>query len=136
MPAPLSLDIRRRFQRCIEDGLSGREAARRLMISPATGARLVRRVRSGAPITPAKCGRPVGWGKLGPCRTFLLEVVAQDPDITLRELRVALAEAEGVRANETSLSRLLRRAGFTYKKSRWSRMNSAGPTSPAPAATG
>ena len=32
MPAPLSLDIRRRFQRCIEDGLFGREAARRLMI--------------------------------------------------------------------------------------------------------
>ena len=30
-------------------------------------------------------------------------------------LRV-LAEAEGVRANQTSLSRALRRAGFTYKK--------------------
>ena len=136
MPAPLSLDIRRRFQRCIEDGLSGREASRRLMISPATGARLAKRVRSGAPVTAAKCGRPVGWGKLGSCKAFLLEIVAQDPDITLRELQGALAEAEGVRANETSLSRALRRAGFTYKKSRWLRMSSAGPTSPAPAATG
>ena len=116
MPAPLSLDIRRRFQRCIEDGLSGREAARRLMISPATGARLVKRVRCGASITPAKCGRPAGWGKLGPCKAFLLEVVAQDPDITLRELQGALAEAEGVWANATSLSRMLHRLGFTYKK--------------------
>jgi len=136
MPAPLSLDIRRRFQRCIEDGVSGREAARRLMISPATGARLAKRVRCGAPITPAKCGRPAGWGKLGPCKAFLLEIVAQDPDITLRELRGALAEAEGVRVDETSLSRMLRRLGFTYKKSRWSRTSSAGPTSPAPVGTG
>ena len=87
-------------------------------------------------MTPAKCGRPLGRGKLGPCKAFLLEVVTQDPDITLRELQGALAEAEGVRANQTSLSRALRRAGFTYKKSRWSRTSSAGPMSPAPAATG
>ena len=136
MPAPLSLDIRCRFQRCIEDGLSGREAARRLMISPATGARLAKRVRSGAPITPAKCGRPAGWGKLGACKDFLLEVVGQDPDITLRELQGALAEAEGVHANQTSLSRALGRLGFTYEKSRWSRTSSDAPTSPGPAATG
>ena len=64
-------------------------------------------------MTPAKCGRPAGWGKLGPCKAFLPEVVAQDPDITLRELQGALVEAEGVRAKETSLSRLLRRLGFT-----------------------
>jgi transposase len=136
MPAPLSLDIRLRFQRCIEDGLSGRAAARRLMISPASGARLAKRIRAGAPITPAKCGRPTGWGKLGPCRDFLLEMVGQDPDITLRELQGALAEAEGVRVNETSLSRALHRLGFTYKKSRWSRTSTAGPMSPAPAETG
>ena len=41
----------------------------------------------------------------GPCKDFLLEVVAQDPDITLRELQSALAEEEGVHANQTSLSR-------------------------------
>lgn len=32
MAAPLSLDIRRRLERYILDGLSGREAARRLLI--------------------------------------------------------------------------------------------------------
>ena len=60
MPAPLSLDIRRRFQCCIEHGLAGRAAARRLMILPATGARLAGRIRSGQPRMPAKCGRPAG----------------------------------------------------------------------------
>lgn len=136
MPAPLSFDLRRRFQRYIEDGLSGREAARRLMISPATGARLAGRVRRGEPLAPRKCGRPAGWGKLGAHRDFLVDLVEQDPDITMPELRDALAEAEGVRVHETSLSRALRRLGFTYKKSLWSRMSDDAPMSPAPAATG
>ncbi len=137
MPAPLSLDLRHRFQRYIEDGLSGREAARRLMISPATGARLAKRVRRGEPLAPRKCGRPSGWGKLGPHRELLRDLVEQDPDITMPELRDApLAEAEGVRVHETSLSRVLRRLGFTYKKSRWLRMSDAERMSPAPAATG
>lgn len=136
MPAPLSLDLRRRFQRYIEDGLSGREAARRLMISPATGARLAGRVRRGEPLAPRKCGRPVGWGKLGLHRALLKELVEQDPDITMPELRDALAEAEGVRVHESSLSRALRRLGFTYKKSRWSRMSAAAPMSPVPGRTG
>jgi hypothetical protein len=62
----------------------------------------------------------VGWGKLEPSKDFLLEVVAQDPDITLRDLQGALAEAAGVHANQTSLSRALDRLGFTHKESRWS----------------
>jgi transposase len=136
MPAPLSPDLRRRFQRYIEDGLSGRDAARRLMISPATGARLAKRVRRGEPLAPRKCGRPSGWGKLGPHHDFLRELVEQDPDITMPELRDALAEAEGLRVHETSLSRVLRRLGFTYKKSRWSLMSDEERMSPAPAATG
>ena len=136
MPAPLSLDLRRRFQRYIEDGLSGRESARRLMISPATGARLAGRVRRGEPLVPNKCGRPVGWGKLGPCKAFLLELVEQDPDITMSELAAALIDAKGVFVHETSLSRALRRLGYTYKKSHWWRMNSEGPMSFVPAETG
>lgn len=39
MPKPLSLDIRRRFQSLLADGVSGREAARRLMISAASASR-------------------------------------------------------------------------------------------------
>lgn len=48
MPAPVSLDVRRRFQRLIEEeGLSAREAARRLLISAAMGIRLAARISSG-----------------------------------------------------------------------------------------
>jgi transposase len=136
MPAPLSLDLRRRFQLCLEEGLSGREAARRLRISAATGSRLAQKVRRGASLAPRKCGRPPGSGKLGPHREFLLELVAQGPDITLFELRDALTEAEGVRVPHSAIARMLARLGFSYKKNHWSRTNGGAPMSPGPAPTG
>ena len=128
MPAPLSLDLRIRFRGYIEDGLSGREAARRMRVSAATGARLARKVRRGESLAPAKCGRPPWSGKLGPYREFLLELVGHDPDITLVELQGALAEAEAVRVHHSAIARALRRLGFTYKKSRWSQTNGGDPT--------
>ena len=127
MPAPLSLDVRCRFQRLIEEGLSGRAAARRLLISAATGVRLAAKVRRGESLVPMKCGRPPGQGKLTAHRAFLLELVDQDPDITLYELRDALREAEGVRVHHSAIARLLRRLGFTYKKSRWSPPSAVAP---------
>jgi hypothetical protein len=39
MPEPLSADIRRRFLRLFDEGLSGREIGRRLMISAASATR-------------------------------------------------------------------------------------------------
>jgi transposase len=136
MPAPLSSDLRRRFEALILSGLNGAEAARRLMLSPATGARLARKVREGVSLQPRKCGRPLGWGKLGPHKALLAELVEQDPDITLAELCGALAEAEAVRVSQGALCRALRRMGFTFKKSRWSRMSADGPMSAAPEPTG
>lgn len=136
MPAPLSLDLRRRFQLCIEEGLSGREAARRLRISAATSSRLARRIRRGEGLVPARCGRPPGTGKLGAVQGLLVELVSQDPDITLFELRDALAEAEDVRIHHSAIARALARLGFSYKKNRWSRMSSGEATLPGHAPTG
>lgn len=125
MSAPLPSALRIRFQNYIEEGLSGRAAARRLKVSPATGARWVRQIRTRGHAEPAVQGRPPGSGKLAPHRGFIEELVAQDPDITLYELRDALAEAEGVAVHHSSIAKLLTRLGFTYKKSRWSPPNAA-----------
>ena len=62
-----------------------------------------------------------------PHQAFLEELIAQDPDITLFELRDALAGAEGVQVHHSSIANLLSRLGFTYKKSRWSPPNAAVP---------
>lgn len=136
MPSPLSPDLRRRFSELIASGSSARSAARRLLISPASGVRLAAKVREGASLDPEKCGRPAGVGKLGPHQDFLIELVEQDPDITLAELRGALIDAEDVTVSIPAIFRMLKRLGFTYKKSRWSRMNDARSVSAAPVTNG
>ena len=70
---------------------------------------------------------PLGKWKLAPHQAFLEELVAQDPDITLFELRDALAQAEGVRVHHSSMANLFSRLGFTYNKCRWSRSSAAVP---------
>ena len=116
MPAPLSKDLRLRFARLINDGLSGREAARHLQIFAATSSRWARDIRSCGTAKIARIGRPPGTGKLVAHSAFIEELVAQDADITLFELRDALADAQGVRVHHSAIAGLLRRLGYTYKK--------------------
>lgn len=55
-------------------------------------------------------------GKLVSHRAFLRELIYQDPDFTLFELRDALAEAEGVRVHYFSIANLLSRLRLTCIK--------------------
>jgi transposase len=127
MSAPLPSALRARFQRYIEEGLSGRAAALRLKLSPATGARWRYQIQRTGRATPAVQGRPKGSGKLAPHVGFFEELIAQDPDITLFELRDALAEATGLQVQHSAIGHLLKRLGFTHKKSRWSPPNAVAP---------
>lgn len=127
MSAPMPHALRARFQRYIDEGLSGRAAAARLKLSAATGSRWARAIRARGSAAPAPQGRPRGRGKLAPYRSFIEELVAQDPDITLYELRDALAMAEGVRVHHSSIAALLKRLGFSYKKNHWWPPNSIVP---------
>ena len=75
MSAPLPVALRTRFQRLIEKGLSGRAAALRLKISPATGARWGLAIRRMGVARAAAQGRPKGQGKLDPHRPFFVEIL-------------------------------------------------------------
>jgi transposase len=127
MPKPFSADIRDRFRLLFEEGLSGREAARRLLISAATASRLARRLKRGAGLQPASNPRKSGRGKLAPWHDFLIELVTGDPDITLAELRAALEHAHGVRASISGVDQALRRLGYTFKKRASLRRNASPP---------
>ena len=118
MSAPMPSALWARFQKYVEEGLSGRAAALRLKLSPATGPRwaLQFRTHGQASRAPQEC--PPGHGKLAPHRAFFEELITQDPDITLFELRDALADAQGVQVHHSFIADLLSRLGFTYKKSR------------------
>ena len=98
-------------------------AALRLRISPATGVRWAQRIRRGGDASVAVMGRPVGHGKLAPYAGFFEELIAQDPDITLFELRDALADAHGEKVHHSGIAVMLNRLGYTHKKSRWLQAN-------------
>ncbi len=119
MSAPLPDALRARFQQYLEEGFSGRAAASRLKISPATGSRWAHAIRSKGCAVAATQGRPKGQGKLDPYRALFAEVIAQDADITMPELSAILFDAEGVHAHPNSIGKFLRKLGYTYKKSRW-----------------
>jgi transposase len=63
----------------------------RLKLSLATGARWALRVKTKGHAQPAPQVLPRGKGKLAPLQAFLEELIAQDADITLFELRDPLA---------------------------------------------
>lgn len=126
MPSPYSADLRIRFSRLIKEGVSAREAARRFQLSPATGIRWAHQVRLSGALDIAPIGRPTGTGKLDGHVEFFKELIAQDPDITLFELRDALVHAEGIKVHHSTIARFLKRLGFTHKKSRWLPPNVAG----------
>ena len=136
MPQALSPDLRRRFQSYLSEGLSGREAARRLRISAATASRLRCRIERGEPLEARRGGGSRGRGKLAPYEGFLVELVTQDPDITLHELRDALTAAHGVRVHHSAIDRALIRLGYTFKKRASLPTSGAGRASGGPGMTG
>jgi transposase len=111
-----SLDLRVRVAAFVGAGHSCRAAARHFSVSDSLAIKLVRRqMQSGSP-APARQGRPRGHGKLAPYASFLVQTVETEPTITMPELAARLLDQHGVAAAPATLSRLLCRYGFTYKK--------------------
>src|SRR5215207_2826876 len=112
-----SLDLRVRVASFVDAGHSRRAAARHFSVSDSFAIKLMRRQRQSGSPAPARQGRPCGTGKLAPYESFLIRTVEAKPDITMPELAARLLEEHGAAAAPASLSRLLCRHGFTYKKS-------------------
>jgi len=115
MTKTLSMDIRRRFRRYIEEGWTGRAAGRALKISPASAVRFRQTILQGNSLDAKPRGGHRDGGKLSGFIGFLVELVSQDPDITLCALRDALEAAHGLRVHHSSVDRAPRRAGYTFK---------------------
>lgn len=116
MGNPISNDMRVRMVRGIEAGESRQAMAAQFEVAPSTAVRLWVRYEATGSIEPAPMGRPEGSGKLGPHKDFLIDHVRRRPDITMPELAALLEAGRGVKADPSNISKLLCRAGFTYKK--------------------
>ena len=111
-----SVDLRRRVVARVAAGQSRRSAAGDLAVSASFSVKLVARHRRTGSFVPEQQGRPPGTGKLAPYRDFLIGRVKEKPDITMPELSAELEARHGVEADPASLSRVLCKAGFSYKK--------------------
>jgi transposase len=111
-----SQDIRGRVTLAVAKGLSRRAAACRFAVSESSAIRwAARTLREDSP-TARKQGRPLGKGPLADHLEFPIAAVETKPDIAMPELAALLWAERGVSAHAASLSRLLCRAGFSYKK--------------------
>ena len=112
-----SCDLRERVHRHIEDGHTRRDAAARFRVSVSFAVKLDQRVRATGSVAPARQGRPPGSGALAKFCDYLIALVEDRRDITLREMAEALEAKHGHRTHPSSISRLLKAAGYSYKKS-------------------
>jgi len=117
MGKSFSSDLRDRVAGLVGQGVSRRGTARHHRVSASFAVKLIARLRATGSIAPARQGRPPGTGRLQAHQAFLIAAVEAKPDITMPELAALLLSDRGIKANPASLSRLLCRAGFSYKKS-------------------
>ena len=99
----LSMALRVRFRNLMDRGLRA-----------AAAARWGKQVRDGDPLEPLPSVPRKGSGKPEPFVSFFAELIGQDPDITLVELRAALLAAHDMRCSTSGIDGLLRLAMATH----------------------
>jgi transposase len=113
MPKPYSADIRARVIARVEAGASRREAAEHFDISASAAVKWVKLFHE----TGSCAAKPFG-GSTSPLEeyaTFLLTLIAEQPDLTLDEV-VAIMRKNKIPGKRTAVWRLFRRHNITFKK--------------------
>jgi transposase len=113
MPKPYSQDLRERVVGAVEAGASCHEAAAAFEVSVSSAIRWVARWRQ----TGSVAAKPMG-GKDSPLdadKSWLLELIAAEPDLTLEEIRTRLRQ-HGISVSASSVWRFCERHKITFKK--------------------
>jgi transposase len=128
MAKALSVDLRRRVIRAIEEGASCRQAATRFGVSASSAIRWHALVRSAGDPTPRRQGGDRRSGRIEAHAPLILGAIARKSDITLADLRAELAD-HGIAASVAGLWRFFARRKITLKKSPGMRRSRIVPTS-------
>ncbi len=110
-----STDLRERLLQAIDAGLGQAEAARLFGVGQTTLKRWKRQRRDTGTLAPRP--RPGRRPRIGPERWPALEArLRAAPDATLAEHCAAWEHEQGVRVSVATMSRAVRRLGWTVKK--------------------
>jgi transposase len=133
MPAPYSQDLRERVIGFMALGGSARAAAIRFEVSISSALRWAQRWRAEGHARPRAMGGD-RRSRLGKHRARVLQLVAQQPDLTLREIRTALAASCGITVGLSTVHRFLAAQNLTLKKRPYTRPSRTARMSPRPGA--
>jgi transposase len=116
-----SEDLRKKILQAVDRGMPKSEAARAFGVSRSSVKRYAAARREGRPLTPRK--HPGSKPKLDERARKLLEAdVEERPATTLKDRGRFLEEMTGISVSESTLSRLLRKMGFSPKDGVWVRL--------------
>ena len=115
-----SEDLRKKIVEALGRGATKSEAARSFGVSRSSVKRYAKLAEEGHPLAPKR--RPGLTPKLGGTAQRLLEGDLEErPTATLGQRREFLRRAAGVSVSESTVSRVLKRLGWSRKKDRWER---------------
>jgi len=110
-----SNDLRVRVIQVIEGGTAARAAARQFVIGDSTAIRWVKRWRESGSFE-AKTNRGQSRSPLKKHEGWLLDLVRQEPDLTLEEIQRRLLDEYRQKAGIGSVWRFFDRHGISFKK--------------------
>jgi transposase len=115
-----SEDLRKKIVEALRRGMTKSEAARTFGVSRSSVKRYAKLVEQGRSLAPKK--RPGSKPKMDESATKLLEADAEKrPAATLSERREFLQKVAGIQVSDSTVSRMLRRLGWSRKKGLWVR---------------
>jgi transposase len=115
-----SLDLRERALAAVDRGMPRKEALGVFGVSLATPKRwLKRRERTGSAAPKRRPGMRPRIGAAAEERRVLWRQLEENPEATLEEHGQAWERERGVRVSVATMSRAVRRLGWTYKQRRW-----------------
>ena len=117
-----SEDLRKKIVEATERGTPNIEVARAFGVGVSSVKRYVATAREGRSLAPKR--RPGSKPKLDERARKLLEADLEErPAAILPERREFLERVAGVRVSDSTVSRMLRRLGWSRKKDRWERLS-------------
>ena len=131
MPAPYSQDLRERVIGFMALGGSARKAATRFDVSVSSATRWAQRWRAEGHARPRAMGGDHRC-RLSEHSAKVLQLVARQPDLTLQEIRSALAVLCGITVGLSTVHRFLRAHNVRLKKRPCTRPSRTARMSPRP----
>ncbi len=117
-----SEDLRKKVVQAVEKGMPKVEAAKTFGVGISSLKRYVAAARAGRSLAPKR--RPGSKPRMDEIARRLLESDLEErPAATLPQRREFLRRVAGVRVSDSTVSRMLKRLGWSRKKDGWVRQN-------------